>query len=122
MAPPHRRRSLRSHWRGERFYDVSIVDGYNLPLVARPELKVDAMSRGVLRISIWVMDGFGRWLSERTSGDRGRRKRRGRYRVQERVRGVRARPVLLQRGIREPDDMQAVVLFRNVQESLPESL
>ncbi|KAK6129358.1 hypothetical protein DH2020_036874 [Rehmannia glutinosa] len=96
------------------FYDVSIVDGYNLPLVAAPRgvgggCNVTGCVADINMGCPRELQVIGRQNAGALSGARARA-------------SVGARPVLLQRGIREPDDMQAVVLFRNVQESLPESL
>jgi hypothetical protein len=84
------------------FYDVSLVDGYNLPLL--------------------VHGGPERRVPRRPPGDDGGlvgRRRRG---VQERVRGVRVRAVLLQRRVREPEHVQADGVLAVLQERVPQGV
>jgi hypothetical protein len=93
-----RRRRQRSAATARHFYDVSLVDGYNIPIAMAPAPQPRVPRRAL------------------------RPRREERHRVPQRVRGVRVAAVLLHGAVRRAAAVQAHVLLPAVQVGVPQGI
>jgi hypothetical protein len=91
-----RRRRQRSAATARHFYDVSLVDGYNIPIAMAPAPQPRVPRRAL------------------------RPRREERHLVPQRVRGVRVAAVLLHGAVRRAAAVQAHVLLPAVQVGVPD--